>query len=220
MPYCTISDTEYLSYNCTLYDFRYLCVGEGKRISSTMFSSKMQQWNYDYFDCWWGLRDFNQGLINISREFISPEYSYIQAGNILADSADRSTGVDHVYPYINQGVVPRFSNDIMCTNRWLGDQWHSVLGIGPSPPPEAIRINRKNISNGTIIQSILHQVKNTTEESLKSFFSGQFTEILNDAICTAFVKQRHYTQHDQTTGDVFPHRSSLTNEFHIGNSGA
>ncbi|KIK34188.1 hypothetical protein CY34DRAFT_30661, partial [Suillus luteus UH-Slu-Lm8-n1] len=114
----------------------YLCVGEGERITAPKFSDNLQRWNHEYFSCRWGLRDFRQGAITIGREFIAPDHSYDQADGILAESADHSTDVDHGHYAVVQGGVPRLSNNALCKHRWLGEQWHSVLGLGPFPPPE------------------------------------------------------------------------------------
>ncbi|KAG2081057.1 hypothetical protein BD769DRAFT_1684432 [Suillus cothurnatus] len=146
---------------------------EGERFSPTMFSANIQQWNNEYFECRWGVRDFRQGAITMGREFIAPDDSYDQADNILAESADHSTGMDHSHYAVVHGVVPRLSNNSMCKHRWLGDQWHSVLGLGPSPPPEAIRISRKNLYNGTTIQSISDQHASEIPSSLPSSWNGQ-----------------------------------------------
>ncbi|KAG1830498.1 hypothetical protein DFJ58DRAFT_848448 [Suillus subalutaceus] len=170
----------------------YLCVGEGERISPTMFSANIQQWNNEYFQCRWGVRDFRQGAITMGREFIAPDESYDQADNILAESADHSTGMDHSHYAVIQGVVPRLSNNSMCKHRWLGDQWHSVLGLGPFPPPEAIRISRKNLSNGTSVRSISDHVKKIMEETLRSFFDLNYSEIQKAAVSIAVIKQREY----------------------------
>ncbi|KAG1830491.1 hypothetical protein DFJ58DRAFT_736947 [Suillus subalutaceus] len=167
----------------------YLCVGEGERISPTMFSANIQQWNNEYFQCRWGVRDFRQGAITMGREFIATDDSSDDADNILAESPDHDTAMDHSFHSVVHGLVPRLSNNIMCKHRWLGDQWHSVLGLGPFPPPEAVRLSRKQLANGTFLQSISDQVKKATEETLKSFFSGQYTEILKDAVCAAIIQQ-------------------------------
>ncbi|KAG2134202.1 uncharacterized protein EDB93DRAFT_1254626 [Suillus bovinus] len=160
----------------------YLCVGEGERISPIQFSANIQQWNHNYFDCRWGVRDFRQGAITIGREFIAPDDSYDQADNILAESADHSTGMDHSHYAVIQGVVPRLSNNSMCKHRWLGDQWHSVLGLGPFPPPEAIRISRKNKSDGTTLRSIADIVRKTTQDTIKEFLDAHHAKILKDAV--------------------------------------
>ncbi|KAG1813025.1 hypothetical protein EV424DRAFT_1541899 [Suillus variegatus] len=145
----------------------YLCVGEGVRTSPTRFSANIQQWNHDYFDY----------------------DSYDQADNILAESADHSTSVDHEHYAIIQGAVPRLSNNSMCKHRWLGDQWHSVLGLGPLAPPEAIRTRHKNMSNGTTLQAIADVVKKTTQETIKEFLDAHRNDILKDAISTAVIHQ-------------------------------
>src|ERR1700692_546298 len=157
---------------------RYLCVGEGERITPAMFSANIQQWNNDYFECRWGVRDFRQGAITIGREFIAPDDSYDHADSVLAESADHSIGIDHSQYAMVQGVVPRLSNNTICKHRWMGDQWHSVLGLGPFSPPEAIRIRRRNVVNGTNLQSVSDVVKKITEETLQSFFNSQYAAIL------------------------------------------
>ncbi|KAG1788380.1 uncharacterized protein HD556DRAFT_1312140, partial [Suillus plorans] len=162
----------------------YLCVGDGERISPTVFSARLHHWNHDYFDCRWGVRDFRQCAITIGREFITPDDSYDQADNILAESADHSTGVDLSYYAVVQGAVPRLSNNSMCRHRWMGDQWHSILGLGPLPPPEPIRISRKNIANGTSLQSMLDMVRKTTKETLTSFLDAHASKILQHTVCS------------------------------------
>ncbi|KAG1835871.1 hypothetical protein F4604DRAFT_1944010 [Suillus subluteus] len=160
----------------------YLCVGGGERITSTKFSDNLKQWNHDYFDCRWGLRDFRQGAITMGREFISPEDSYDQADSILAESADHSTAVDLSHYAVVQGGAPRLSNNSMCKHRWLGDQWHSLLGLGPFPPPEAIRITKRNAANGTTFQTMSAQLMKTVQTHLDSFFATEFKETLKDSI--------------------------------------
>jgi hypothetical protein len=169
--------------------FSYLCVGEGERITAMKFSDSLQRWNHEYFSCRWGLRDFRQGAITIGREFISPDHSYDQADGILAESADHSTDVDHGHYAVVQGGVPRLSNNAMCKHRWLGEQWHSVLGLGPFPPPEAIRIKRRNAADGTTLQSMSTNLMKAMETSLDSFFRTQFKETLKESISLVLREQ-------------------------------
>jgi hypothetical protein len=165
-----------------------------------MFSANIQQWNNDYFECRWGVRDFRQGAITIGREFIAPDDSYDHADSVLAESADHSIGIDHSQYAMVHGLVPRLSFSVICKHRWMGDQWHSVLGLGPYPPPEAIRIRRQSIVHGTNLQSMSDVVKNTTDSVLKHFFSGKYAEIVTDTVSTAFIQQRNDVQAGGSTG--------------------
>lgn len=176
-----------------------------------MFSANIQQWNTEYFDCRWGVRDFRQGAITIGREFIAPDESYDYADSILAESADHSIAMDHGHYAMVQGVVPRLSNNTICKHRWLGDQWHSVLGLGPLSPPEAIRIRRKNVVNGTNLQSVSDVVRKIMEETLQSFFHSQYAEILKDAVCAGIARQHQYQKDAQLTPDQ---PSSQAGTFH------
>lgn len=172
-----------------IFYISYLCVGEGERITAPKFSDNLQRWNQEYFSCRWGLRDFRQGAITIGREFIAPDNSYDQADGILAESADHSTTVDHGHYAVVQGGVPRLSNNTLCKHRWLGEQWHSVLGLGPFPPPEAIRIKRRNAADGTTFQSMSTNLIKAMETSLDSFFRTQFKETLKDSISLVLQEQ-------------------------------
>jgi hypothetical protein len=87
--------------------------------------------------------------------------------------------------------VPRLSNNAMCKHRWLGDQWHSVLGLGPFPPPEAIRISRRDMANGTTFQSMSTQLMKSMQIYLDSFFGTQFKETLKDSISVVLQQQQH-----------------------------
>jgi hypothetical protein len=75
-----------------------------------------------------------------------------------------------------------------------------VLGMGPLPPPEAIRIRRKNVVNGTNLQSVSDVVRSTTDAVLKHFFSGQYAEIVTKTVSTAFIKQHSHAQDGGSTG--------------------
>ncbi|KAG2121482.1 hypothetical protein DEU56DRAFT_927410 [Suillus clintonianus] len=165
----------------------YLCVAEGQRITAAKFSDSIQHWNLEYFDCRWGLRDFRQGAITMGREFIAADHSYDETDNILSESADHSTAMDHSHYAVVLGAVPRLSNNSMCKHRWLGDQWHSVLGLGPLPPPEPIRTSRKSMSNGTTLESIGDLVKKTTSSALQSFFENDFSTMLKDVVSAALA---------------------------------
>ncbi|KAG2033932.1 hypothetical protein BDR03DRAFT_984745, partial [Suillus americanus] len=168
----------------------YLCVSEGQRITAAQFLENLHQWNQEYFDCRWGLRDFRQGAITMGRKFITPDDSYDAADGILAESADHSTAVDHSHYAVVQGGMPRLSNNSMCKHRWLGDQWHSLLGLGPFPPPEPIRITRKNAVNGTTFWTMSAELMKTVQTHLDSFFAKEFKETLKDSISARFVSRR------------------------------
>jgi hypothetical protein len=176
--------------------FSYLCVGEGQRITAAKFSDKLHQWNQDYFDCRWGLRDFRQGAITMGREFIAADDSYDQADSILAESADHSTAIDHSHYAVVHGGIPRLSNNSMCKHRWLGDLWHSLLGLGPFPPPEAIRVKQRNEANGTTFELMSAQLMKTVQTHLDTFFATEFKVTLKDSISAVL------REHDEQLGVV------------------
>ncbi|KAG0692522.1 hypothetical protein DFH29DRAFT_882371 [Suillus ampliporus] len=167
----------------------YLCVGEGERITPERFSANISHWNFDCFGCRWGLRDFRQGAITMGREFISPNDSFDEADSILAESADHSTGTDHAHYAGVHGVMPRLSNNTISKQRWLGDQWHSFLGLGPYDPQEPIRKMRRNAVNGARgidVQAISDQVGKITTDLLASFFTNDVKTVIRDAVSASF----------------------------------
>lgn len=97
----------------------------------------------------------------------------------------------------------------------MGDQWHSVLGLGPFSPPEAIRIRRRNIVNGTNLQSVSDVVKKITEETLQSFFNSQYAAILKDAVYAGIVQQReHQSKSDSFHAQSIPLHGKLDDLFY------
>lgn len=148
----------------------------------------------------------------MGREFISPDDSYDQADSILAESADHSTATDHSHYAVVQGGVPRLSNNSMCKHRWLGDQWHSLLGLGPLPPPEAIRITKRNVANGSTFQTMSAQLMKAVQTNLDSFFATQFKETLKDSISAVL------REHDKELGIPSRGASSQGLSEHLDNS--
>ncbi|KAG2336601.1 hypothetical protein BDR05DRAFT_953250 [Suillus weaverae] len=168
----------------------YLCVGDGKRISPTAFSAYVLSWNTEYFDCRWGVRDFRQGAITMGREFISPNRTFAETDGILAESADHSTGIDHGHYAVVHGTVPRLSNNTMCQQRWLGDQWSRFLGFGPLPPQAPVRLSHQPAAaNDDNAQSISAQVAAATGSILTSFLTDQVQQALVQAVTSAVQEQ-------------------------------
>lgn len=118
---------------------RYLCVQEGKRTTPDQFYNALPKWNKDMFDCNWGASDFRQGMITLGREFISPNETFPCADELLSEAADHSVQVDVAHYAVIQGALPRLSNNALAQHRWLGEEWSSVLGMGPHPIPEPVR---------------------------------------------------------------------------------
>lgn len=172
------------------WNLRYLCVGDGKRISTTAFSAYVLSWNAEYFGCRWGVRDFRQGAITMGREFISPNGTFAETDDILAESADHSTGVDHGHYAVVHGAVPRLSNNTLCHQRWLGGQWSRFLGFGPLPPQAPVRLSRQSqAANGDHVQSISDQVAAVTGSLFASFLTDQVQQVLVQAVTSAVQEQ-------------------------------
>jgi hypothetical protein len=84
----------------------------------------------------------------------------------------------------------------------MGEQWYSMLGLGPFPPPEAIRICHRNMANGTTLQSISDVVRTITQETLQSFFHTQYVDILEEVVCAAVIQYREYPGDAQSIPDT------------------
>ncbi|KAG0695630.1 hypothetical protein DFH29DRAFT_1005302 [Suillus ampliporus] len=182
----------------------YLCVGDGKRISPERFSAYVQHMNYHYFDCPWGLRDFRQGTITMGREFISPNESYADADSILAESADHSTNTDHAHYGIVHGSVPRLSNNTIIQQRWVCNEWHIFLGLGPVSPQLPVRLRRAEIARGTQgvdLESISDQVVKTMTGVLTSFLNDNMKTLIQHAVSAGL-------QEHQKGNDPSEHSSS------------
>lgn len=114
----------------------------------------------------------------MGREFISPNETFAEADSILAESADHSTGIDHGHYAVVHGAVPRLSNNTMFKQRWLGSQWSRLLGFGPLPPQEPVRLSH-----------LLPGAHGGDFQSLKSFFTNEVKEELVQAVICAVQEQ-------------------------------
>lgn len=121
----------------------YLCVEKGKRITPNQFYADLVRRNRAMFSCGWGARDFRQGMVTLAREFISPSQSFACADDVLAEAADHSSEVDTAHYAVVHGALPRVTNSEMNRHRWLAEEWGSLLGLGPFPPPEPVALVRR-----------------------------------------------------------------------------
>jgi hypothetical protein len=156
-----------------------------------VFSAAILSWNTEYFNCRWGLRDFRQGAITMGREFIIPNKTFAETDDILAESADHSTGVDHGHYARVHGTVPQLSNNTLCHHRWLGGEWARFLGFGPLPPQGPVR--RSHQASGDNIQSTSDQVA-AIKSLLTSFFTEQVQQVLVQAVTSAVQEQFGFVQ--------------------------
>ena len=82
-------------------------------------------------------------MITLAREFISPDQSFACADDVLAEAADHSSEVDTAHYAVIHGALPRITNNEMNRHRWLAEEWASLLGLGPFPPPEPVALVRR-----------------------------------------------------------------------------
>lgn len=178
-----------IEYGLTAFlKFRYLCVGNGMRISAAAFSFNIPSWNSERFSCSLGLRDFRQLMITIGHEFISPNETFVNADGILAESADHSVGIDQGHYAVVHGAIPRLSIGTMCSQRWLGHQWDRFLGFGPLPPQAPVRL-RSTAADGDTLRSTSDQVAATVKTLLTSFFTNEVKEMLVQTV-TSTIEER------------------------------
>lgn len=130
---------------------RYLCVQEGKRTTPDQFYNALPKWNQEMFGCNWGASDFRQGMITLGREFISPNETFPCTDELLSEAADHSMQVDVTHYAVIHGALPRLSNNALAQHRWLGEEWSSVLGMGPHPIPEPVRNIRVGSRSANVI---------------------------------------------------------------------
>ncbi|KAG1737250.1 hypothetical protein EDB19DRAFT_1829675 [Suillus lakei] len=84
----------------------YICIGDGKRISPMAFLAYVLSWNTEYFNCCWGVRDFQQGMITMGHKFIYLNRMFTETDNILAESANHSTEINHGHYAVVHGTMP------------------------------------------------------------------------------------------------------------------
>lgn len=137
--FCIVIPTSRLSS----FYISYLCVANGKRTTPEEFCRDLPKRNYETFSCQWGARDFRQGMITLAHQFISPNEIFVCADDLLAEAADHSTEVDVGHYAVVHGTLPRVTNNQMNKHRCLAEEWGSLLGLGPFPPPEPVGVVRR-----------------------------------------------------------------------------
>lgn len=153
--------------------FSYLCVARGARITQDSFYEVLRKRNEKFFGCAWGASDFRQGMITLGREFISPNEAFPCADEVLAEAADHTTEVDATHYANVHGAFPRLSNNTLCQQRWLSEEWSSLLGLGPHPPPDPVRVVRKTFKERQTID--------------KMGLAAELTEAISTAIVDAVM---------------------------------
>ena len=82
----------------------------------------------------------------MGQEFIGSDKPSTWVDDVLADSADHSVEVDHAHYGAIRGAIPRVSHSQMRQHRWIGEQWSSLCGLGPRPPPKPCK--SRMLANG------------------------------------------------------------------------
>ena len=82
----------------------------------------------------------------MGQEFIGSDQPSTWVDDVLADSADHSVEVDHAHYGAIRGAIPRVSHSQMRQHRWIGEQWSSLCGLGPHPPPKPCK--SRMLANG------------------------------------------------------------------------
>ena len=98
-------------------------------------------------------------MITLGHEFISPNETFPCADELLAESADHSTEVDSSHYAVVHGALPRLSNNALSQHRWLSEEWSSLLGLGPHPPPEPVRVIRTRARSTTSLDPTVLALK-------------------------------------------------------------
>ena len=136
----------------------YLCMREGKRLEADQFYGRVVAKNRELFHCAWGSRDYRQAAIAMARHFISPDATFAALDDALAEAADHSTDVDHAHYGRAFGDHPRLTHSDLERQRWICQEWHSFLGLGPFPvqePLSGLRTFRTSTIDKEAIKSAL-----------------------------------------------------------------
>ncbi|KAG1718132.1 uncharacterized protein EDB91DRAFT_1258863 [Suillus paluster] len=78
----------------------------------------------------------------MAREFISLNHAFSLADDLLAESADHSTQIDHIHYGNLHGAIPQLTNNVMEKHRLLSEEWQLFCGLGPGEPQQPIRQRR------------------------------------------------------------------------------
>lgn len=116
-------------------------------MASAAFYQDVQSICWAYFSCGWGVRELRHACISIAREFIPPNEAFRQLDEVLADSADHSTGVDQAHYAISVGTLPQISQNKLEEHRWLSEEWHNALGIGKGEATKPLRLRASKAPN-------------------------------------------------------------------------
>ena len=152
----------------------YLCMREGKRLEPEQFYSRFLAKNGELFDCPWGCRDYRQGAIAMARHFISADATFTALDDALAEAADHSTDVDHGHYGRVFGDHPRLTHNDIEKQRWICQEWHSFLGLGPFSVQEPIAAVR---SRGGRVDK--DAVKSVLSEMFPDFSAAVAEAVMN-----------------------------------------
>lgn len=154
----------------------------GSRVTPDEWYAIFVQLNRENFGCAWGVRDFRHATIAISREFISPNHAFSLADELLAESADHSTLIDHIHYGTVRGSIPRLTNNVMAKHRWLSGQWQLFCGLGPGQPQEPIGKQGHPGPPSINILAISEAISSTASEVMNDYLRDNLAPLLRSII--------------------------------------
>jgi uncharacterized membrane protein YgcG len=121
-------------------------VQKGQRVQPNGFSPGiLQPLTKRYFNAQLNLRTFRQMKVSLVREFIPPAL-HVGGGDNTSDlSNDHSTPTARKFYGIVEGDLPLLTEDAIWEFRAFNQEVWCLLGLGPRPPQEALRLIRRNL---------------------------------------------------------------------------
>ncbi|KAG1725721.1 uncharacterized protein EDB91DRAFT_1254659 [Suillus paluster] len=171
----------YVAYGATAHHEynTFLVMDDGRRINPDQWYSIFLQVNREQFQCAWGVRDFRHGAIAMAREFISLNHAFSLADDLLAESADHSTQIDHIHYGNLHGAIPQLTNNVMEKHRLLSEEWQLFCGLGPG------HLHHPLITVDPLPSTyppFLRPVSTSTAAALKTYLQDNLVPLLRDIV--------------------------------------
>lgn len=113
-------------------------VQNGTRVTERGFDSQFKAMFYQYFGCSIMPLKYRHLSVTVAREFIPPQF-HITGDMVDLALAHSTAQASHRYG-VGEGDLPYLTHDAIW-DRAVCQQWWNMCGVGPLPPPVAIRLS-------------------------------------------------------------------------------
>lgn len=165
----------------------YLWVQNGKRLSTDKFSVSFTNFLGHNTGAFWTPQAFRHATISMYREHIPPQRHLVDGDRPMDVASIHSTRQARDRYGVGDDL-PSQGSDALWEQRAVATDWWSICGVGPNPPPKALRLSCTQLSTPSpSLDHIRDMIQSTVATAFEDFHKRLAEDFLPPATAKTFA---------------------------------